>query len=273
MTASDAGTSANAAFWNELCGTTLARSIGVTDSSPESLRRFDRWYFDYYPYLDRHIPFAQLAGKRVLEVGLGYGSVSQRLAERGAFYQGLDISPGPVAMVNHRLNQAGLAGHARVGDVLDCPFPDGAFDYVVAIGCYHHTGDLQRAIAETRRVLKAGGGATIMVYGAYSYRRWLRWPVATLSYFLWDKAGVGQVGRASQSERAAYDADTSGAAAPETVFVSSSHIRRMASDWSAVEIVRENIGGELILWMLPRNLLLYTFGPWAGLDLYCRMTK
>jgi SAM-dependent methyltransferase len=273
VTAQDASAGANAAFWNELCGTTLARSIGVTDASPESLRRFDAWYFEYYPYLDRHIPFSELAGKRVLEVGLGYGSVSQRLAEQGALYQGLDISPGPVAMVNHRLGQAGLAGNARAGDVLNCPFEDGSFDYVVAIGCYHHTGDLQRAVAETRRVLKPGGGAMIMVYGAYSYRRWLRWPRATLSYLLWDKFGIGQVGRASQAERAAYDADSSGAAAPETVFVSPAHIRRMAADWTAVEVARENIGGELFLWMLPRNFLLYIFGPWAGLDLYCRMTK
>jgi SAM-dependent methyltransferase len=264
---------ANAAFWNELCGTTLARSIGVTDASPASLRRFDSWYFDYYPYLERHIPFAQLAGKRVLEVGLGYGSVSQRLAERGALYQGLDISPGPVAMVNHRLQQVGLAGNARQGDVLDCPFDDESFDYVVAIGCYHHTGDLQRAIAETRRVLRRGGGAMIMVYGAYSYRRWIRWPAATVSYLLWDKFGIGQAGRASQRERAAYDADSAGVAAPETVFVSPSHVRRMASDWTTVDITRENIGGDLILWMLPRNFLLYMFGPWAGLDLYCRMAK
>ncbi len=271
------GTSAalthNAEFWDELCGTTLARSIGVTDSSPESLRRFDAWYFDFYPYLERHIPFSALAGKRVLEVGLGYGSVAQRLAERGALYQGLDISPGPAAMVNHRLRQMGLEGSARVGDVLSCPFDDASFDYVVAIGCYHHTGNLQRAIQETWRVLRPGGGAMIMVYNAYSYRRWIRWPGPTLSYFLWDKFGIGHAPRPGERERAAYDADSKGRAAPETVFVSAAHMRRMAADWRSVEIRRENIGGELVLSLIDRNRLLKSLGPRVGLDLYCRMVK
>ena len=41
----------NAAFWDELCGSSLAISLDIKDSSPASLKRFDDWYFDYYPYL------------------------------------------------------------------------------------------------------------------------------------------------------------------------------------------------------------------------------
>src|SRR5206468_2114242 len=33
---------ANAGFWDELCGTNLAREIGLADASPASLERFDR---------------------------------------------------------------------------------------------------------------------------------------------------------------------------------------------------------------------------------------
>lgn len=264
---------ANSAFWTELCGTTLARSIGVSDSSPASLERFDRWYFDFYPYLDEQIGFDSVGGQRVLEVGLGYGSVAQRLAQSGALYRGLDISAGPVAMVNHRLRQAGLAGSARQGDVLACPFPDESFDRVVAIGCYHHTGDLGRAIAETRRVLRPGGRATIMVYSAFSYRRWARWFGPTLSYFLWDKFGIGAWRQASSAERAAYDADSSGAAAPETVFVSAAHMRRLARDWSRITIHRRNVGAEFPLRLIPRRYLLSTLGPLVGLDLYCHLSK
>ena len=29
----------NATFWDELCGSSLARSLGITDASPESLER------------------------------------------------------------------------------------------------------------------------------------------------------------------------------------------------------------------------------------------
>jgi SAM-dependent methyltransferase len=263
---------ANSTFWAELCGTAQARSLGVVDSSPASLKKFDDWYFDFYPYLARHIRFDAVAGRRVLEVGLGYGTVAQRLAASGAEYHGLDISPGPVAMVNHRLRQAGLSGGARQGDVLSCPFEDGTFDRVVAIGCYHHTGDLARAIAETRRVLKPSGTAIIMVYNAYSYRRWVRWPSQTLAYLMWDKFGMGRPRDASADERAAYDANSEGAAAPETVFVSASFIRKQPG-WSRVQVFRENVGSEFVLRFVPRNYLLAGVGPLFGLDLYCHMTK
>ena len=61
----------NAEFWNELCGTGLAQSIGITDRSPESLRRFDDSYFGIYPYLMDYVTPHALAGKKVLEIGLG----------------------------------------------------------------------------------------------------------------------------------------------------------------------------------------------------------
>ncbi len=89
----------NAAFWNELCGSHLAKTIGVTDDLIESSKKFDDWYFDFYPYLEDHIQFSSLEDQDVLEVGLGYGTVAQRIAELGARYRGLDIAAGPVGMV------------------------------------------------------------------------------------------------------------------------------------------------------------------------------
>jgi hypothetical protein len=47
----------NSEFWDELCGSGLARYLGISDSSPESLKKFDDWYFNFYPYLFDHIPF------------------------------------------------------------------------------------------------------------------------------------------------------------------------------------------------------------------------
>jgi hypothetical protein len=58
----------NAAFWNELCGSGLARSLGITESTPESLRKFDEAYMAMYPYLSRYVTEEELAGKRVLEI-------------------------------------------------------------------------------------------------------------------------------------------------------------------------------------------------------------
>ena len=97
----------NAAFWDELCGTALAQSIGITDHSPESLRRFDAAYMDLYPYLPRQLRSPARPGEPLLEIGLGYGTVSQRLAEAGFDYHGLDIAPGPVEIVRERLRMLG----------------------------------------------------------------------------------------------------------------------------------------------------------------------
>ena len=65
----------NSSFWNELCGSALARVLGITDASPQSLKRFDDWYFGFYPYLLPFVNASGLAGRRALEVGLGYGSL------------------------------------------------------------------------------------------------------------------------------------------------------------------------------------------------------
>lgn len=265
----------NSSFWDELCGTALAKSLGITDSSRASLEKFDTWYMKFYPYLDKHIPFAEMAGRRVLEVGLGYGTISQRLAEAGAIYTGLDIAAGPVAMVNHRLAQAGLPGKAVQGSVLQCPFPDASFDWVVAIGCLHHTGNLQRALDEARRVLRHGGKAMVMVYYAYSYRRWHFQTRETMRHLLCDKLGIKLVeGTASERERASYDASTEdGSGAPETAFTSASDMRRMTRGWSKCVIHRENIGQESIFSKWERDKACRLAGPWMGLDIYCALTK
>ena len=166
----------NAAFWDELCGTSLAQSIGVTDHSPESLRRFDAAYMDLYPYLPGQLRAPERPDEALLEIGLGYGTVSQRLAEAGFDYHGLDIARGPVEIIRERLRRLHVADvEDRVvqDTALAIPHPDGAFGHVVSIGCLHHTGDLQRAVSEVHRVLRPGGTAMVMLYNRHSWRQLL----------------------------------------------------------------------------------------------------
>ena len=68
----------------------------------DSIKRFD-WCLSCCLRLFAHIHFDSLQGGNVFEAVLGYGAVSQRLAETGANYTGIDIAKGPVEMVNHRL--------------------------------------------------------------------------------------------------------------------------------------------------------------------------
>ncbi len=274
---------ANADFWNELCGTTLARTLGIQDRSPESLRRFDEAYLGLYPYLLDYVQPHRMAGQTVLEVGLGYGTLGQRIAESGASYLGLDLAPGPVAMMNHRLRIHGLRGQAIRGSILACPVSSSSVDRVVAIGCFHHTGNVQRSIDETYRVLKPGGAATLMIYNQFSYRQWMRWPARTLR--AWLSAAAGSAPRPTERQRGAYDSDIGGRAAPETAFVSVPTLRKMLQRFARFEISRENcadvflgfrlphLNREIGLVLVPRKRLLSSVGRWAGLDLYVTAWK
>lgn len=267
--------SKNSAFWNELCGSQLAKFLGITDSSPESLKKFDDWYFDFYPYLFDHIPFDLLRGRDVLEVGLGYGTVSQRLAEAGANYTGLDIAEGPVAMVNHRLEQAGLAGRAVQGSILEPGFPEESFDCIVAIGCLHHTGNLRLAIEQCHKLLRPGGILVFMVYYAYSYRRFRMAPGATFKNWMREILGYrGVVGASAEQERAAYDAGADGIGAPHTDWISVRSLRQYCEGFSAFNATIENIDQEKPFQRSLRKDLLKTRWPaLVGLDLYARATK
>jgi SAM-dependent methyltransferase len=253
---------ANAHFWDELCGTTMARELGITDLSAESLRRFDAAYLNFYPYLSNYVP-PSLKGERVLEIGLGFGTLGQLLAERGANYFGLDISQGPVDLMRQRLEMMGVQDAAEtveVGSALAIPHPEGSFDQVFSIGCLHHTGDVALAIREVARVLRPGGVATIMVYNHNSFRR----IVQRMRH-----SGAEQV-------RASYDANSAGAAAPATEFVARADVPDLFSDFAHVSLASENFqalslrGGRL---GIPRRVLLGKPAAMLGLDLYIVATR
>jgi SAM-dependent methyltransferase len=266
----------NASFWNELCGTHLARSLGITDDSPASLKKFDDWYFAFYPYLFLHIPFEDMKGKDVLEIGLGYGTVSQRIAEAGGRYQGLDIAAGPVSMANLRMGHVGQGGGARQGSILEAPFADESFDFIVAIGCLHHTGDLKKAIVECRRLLRPGGKLIFMVYYAYSYRRFIQARRDTIRCLLSEAIGRrGVVGLSAEAERAAYDANKDGEGAPHTDWISIRSLRSYCKDFSKFSGLLENIDNDAPFQKSPpRRELLKTWYPrWMGLDLYATAVK
>jgi SAM-dependent methyltransferase len=255
----------NAAFWDELCGSSLARQLGITDASEASLQRFDAAYMDLYPYLRDYLRHP-LAGAKVLEIGLGYGTLSGELMARGASYHGIDIAEGPVEMVRHRWRLAAGAdadADQRVvqASVLDLPFATARFDFVFTIGCLHHTGNLPRAIDEVRRVLRPGGTAVVMLYNAHSYRRLVKVGLPALL----------RRRRAPAEVAALYDTNESGQAAPHTDYVSVAQVRRLFAGFSSVErIDRRNFDS---LTFVPRERLLGSIDRVLGLDLYITASR
>ena len=258
---------ANAAFWDELCGTNLAREVGIVDASPASLERFDRAYLDLYPYLEGYVRGQNGAGRKVLEVGLGYGTVSELLARGGADYHGVDIAPGPVGMVRARLERIPGARpeEVRQASVHDLPFPDGSFDRVVSIGCLHHTGDLSRGIAEVRRVLRPGGELLLMVYNRRSARRVLLWPLLAARHRL-----VAGAPTAEEWLRHANDGDSAGDAAPHTDFVTVAELRGLLHGMRDVRVDRRSVDRVPLgpLEISRARLMRLGVDRLVGLDLY-----
>jgi ubiquinone/menaquinone biosynthesis C-methylase UbiE len=268
---------ANREFWDELCGSGFARQLGITGHSKESLERFDRAYLDFYPYLLHHVPTSKMSGKKVMEVGPGYGTLGQKIAESGADYLGLDIAAKPVKMMKHRMRMARLQGEAMQGNMLDCPVRSESLDWLVSIGCFHHTGDIQRCIDETYRVLKPGGRAAIMVYNRFSLQQWLFWPWHTFRAALSDLNLRASYSIAPEKMRRFYDTNTSGSAAPETKFSSTKELRRMFKKYSRVTFQKENCSSlaipKLHVTVIPRSRLLSTIGRTLGTDIYVEARK
>ncbi|MDE3017849.1 MAG: class I SAM-dependent methyltransferase [Nitrospirota bacterium] len=270
--------SRNASFWSELCGSGLARALGITEHSPHSLRKFDEAYLGFYPYLRRYVESDELAGARVLEIGLGYGTLGQLLASRGCRYYGLDIAETPVTVMRYRLSLLGEGNgedRVRQGSALAIPFDDGLFDHVYSIGCLHHTGNLTRAIAEVHRVLKPGGSALIMLYNKYSWRQlvsvspWARLRTA------WSRGGATDDRQFGAQMRARYDGNAKGEDPPHTDYVSRTEVRRLFSRFRHVGIESQNC--DPLVWrgriLATREQLLGSFGRLLGLDLYIRGRK
>ena len=263
--------SLNAAFWNELCGTNIATKLGLTDGSNRSLQVFDEWFFSFYPYLQPFLNRALLQQEKILEVGLGYGSVSTYLARQKLSYTGMDIAPAAVEMCNSRLSQIEGDHKGIEGNALKAPFPDSNFDAVVAIGSLHHTGDFDGAISEMFRVTKSGGVVCGMVYSLFSVRNFIFRPLSSLRLFFENVTHPVRV-NADEKLRWFSDHNQKGEAAPATEYFSRKALRLVLENYGDVQIKAFNVDPLRIPFGLGnkvRKLLIKTkLATWFGLDLY-----
>jgi SAM-dependent methyltransferase len=130
--------------------------------------------YDHFRYAsERHIPACidslQVAGKQVLEIGLGEGAESELLIRRGARWSGIDLTAESVARVQTRLSLRDLPHEElRQGSVLALPFADDTFDLVFSHGVLHHVPDIEQAQREIHRVLRPGGELVTMLYARWS---------------------------------------------------------------------------------------------------------
>ncbi len=106
--------------------------------------------------------------KECLDAGCGGGRYLIALSRLGAKkVVGIDISEEAILAANQRIKEKGFAdqAEAKLASVLELPFPDASFDYVVSSGVLHHTPDPKKGFNELVRVLRPGGKLFLSVYG------------------------------------------------------------------------------------------------------------
>ena len=110
-----------------------------------------------------------VAGRRILDVGCGAGPLLEALRERGAIVTGVEPSAKMLELARQRLGEGAALHQAGLGgDPL--PFPDGAFDDVIACLVLHYLEDWKAPLAELRRVLVPGGRLIVVVDHPFIYK-------------------------------------------------------------------------------------------------------
>jgi len=100
------------------------------------------------------------AGKKVLDVGAGYGGSMRYLAKTyGCRCEALNLSEVENERDRQFNREQGLDELINVvdGDFTQLPYPDNSFDFVWSQDAILHSGDRDRVVAEVARVLKPGG--------------------------------------------------------------------------------------------------------------------
>lgn len=145
---------------------TLPKHPNVTKTNDE-----DPIDFYYYPlvgwvYKKRLVnTLSLLSGghERLLDIGYGSGLMFPELLGRSREVYGLETH-GQEAKVYEMIDKEKLDRQKVIlkpGSILAMPWPDGFFDAVVSVSTLEHIKDLDKAMAEIRRVLAPGGEAVL----------------------------------------------------------------------------------------------------------------
>jgi SAM-dependent methyltransferase len=112
-------------------------------------------------------------GDRLLDLGCGGGRHAYEAMRRGATVTAVDTDEAEIKDVGAMMNvlhsdddacrQHGGRGTAGVADARRLPFPDAAFDRVIAAEVLEHIPDDTAAMTELARVLRPGGTMAVTV--------------------------------------------------------------------------------------------------------------
>ena len=105
-----------------------------------------------------------LRGKTLLDAGCGTGWFSKIGVERGAKVTSMDLGENLLLEVQKKCET-----NRVVGSILDMPFENNSFDFIVSSEVIEHTPDPHKAIEELARVLKPGGTLVLTTPNKFWY--------------------------------------------------------------------------------------------------------
>jgi SAM-dependent methyltransferase len=133
--------------------------VTLSDSWEEHSARWIEWArrpgHDSYDkfHRDQFLALLPQPGRRTLDLGCGEGRVARDLAKLGHDVVGIDVSPTLVDAARRAAPELEFVE----SDAASLPFPEHAFDLVVAFMSLQDIDEMERALAESARVLEPGG--------------------------------------------------------------------------------------------------------------------
>ncbi len=129
-------------------------------------------YGRYAPWLIDAIGSRRFKGRRVLELGCGMGTDLAQFHRSGARAFGVDLTPRHLAIARQRMTYENARLRLVRADAEQLPFRSESADVVYSFGVLHHTPGIERAIAESWRVLCPGGRLILGLYHRDSVFYW-----------------------------------------------------------------------------------------------------
>ena len=132
-------------------------------------------------------------GRRMLDIGSGYGSNVLASRQAGIDAIGIEIAPFEVEFARKRLRQERPDDSPDnvylLGSALHLPFQDDSFDLITIMNVLEHVTDYRRLLSEAVRVLRPNGALYIVCPNYAAFRREAHYQVPWLPLLNKDLAG------------------------------------------------------------------------------------
>jgi SAM-dependent methyltransferase len=173
------------------------------------------------PFIPRLFAFERMAGRRVLEIGVGNGVDAVEMARAGARYHGIDVTARHLELTAANFALAGLPTPELMCADLLSRAPAGPFDFVYSFGALHHIPEEAAYLRRVRELLAPGGRLLVGVYSKYSF----------FNTYLCATWLVRQRARCALDDWRSHVAEGSALGEPVTIRIRSAHaVRRLLAD-------------------------------------------